>query len=323
MSSAVQSLSTLGTRHFVGLHSSVGLLSSKIDGLDSSSKSQISSIQGGLSTIEGNLARTETTLVTHQQVFSSRIESKVDKLSAQLRLTQTKDNDFTFKGNNLEAIVVPLTLMQSDFTKAVRTLMSEDSMKLSVSEGRWLQEEFEKLLLSGHEAGVVGCQRRLGRPAPYFMNDQSPTTSYRMLEEGDKQKGLDVVSEGSKPTFIRYIHTAGILQMSGFHQKGSDGSSSLEFQVSFIPNIQFRSVAINLSLLKTFGAYTEPQISRIIRTSNTIADDSKAFKCVQENDIKGLKEQFINGEASPNDCNEHGWSLITVISLNTQTVKKI
>ncbi|CAG8971972.1 hypothetical protein HYALB_00003310 [Hymenoscyphus albidus] len=279
ISSAIHTFSQSSTTNIEHLNNSIGTVKTNIDGLDRSFQAQSSTLHAGFSGVNESLICTKNALLTQQQSSSSRPETKMDGLSALTQkiatfsLLQTEDNDFIFQGDKLESIVRPLMLFQEDFTKAVCTLMAQGSRKPFKADAEWIQEEFEKLIVRGHQAATVAGKRILARLPPFH------TVSKSAAQILNGSRGLGV---------------------------------------SFIPKIQFHSVAIKVSLDKVYGM--EPQINRIIHTSNLIPSSSKAFTCVQYNDIKGLEELFANGEASPNDCDEYGWTLILVRTFEKSTV---
>ncbi|CAG8959578.1 hypothetical protein HYFRA_00001480 [Hymenoscyphus fraxineus] len=324
ISSAIHTFSQSSTTNIEHLKKSIGTVKTNIDGLDRSLQAQSSTLHEGFSGVNEGLDCTKNALLTQQQSSSSRLENKMDGLSAltqqiaTFRLLQTEDNDFIFQGDRLESVVWPLMLFQEDLTKAVCTLITQRSSKLSKADGQWIGEEFEKLIVRGHQAAAVAGKRRIARLPPCHTVSKSDA----QIIDGSRGLGVgaDVARSYKRPlklgsakrsTKHHWFDTAfGSIFLNEISQTIPGGSSSLNLCVSFIPKIHFHSVAMTVSLDKVYGTCMAPQISRIIHTCNMIPGSSKAFTCIENNDIKGLEELFSNGEASPNDCNQYGLTLI-------------
>lgn len=305
------------------LNSSVGLVNTNVN------DTLRSRFQENGSKIDENFARNQIVQAEQHQASSSWLLSEIKEFIpaalaeqlASMSLTQTEDDNFIFQGDNLEATMLPILQLRPDLTKAVQTLMSEGSLKLSVSEAKWIQEEFEMLLDRGCEARE---RNRAKARACSPVQSTSISGISRKRKIPTEVAGVSKHFKSSRATDSRErrcFRTAfGDLHIRGARENGEGDSSSLGIHVSFLPKIRLCSIAMRISLFKACGTHMEPQINRLIQTSNIIPNNSKAMICVENNDVVGLKELFDNGEASPNDCNEFGHTLIMVKSLKAPAV---
>jgi hypothetical protein len=106
-------------------------------------------------------------LIRHQKTSASQLRTQLDAVCSTLTqqiatigLRETEHNDIIFEGENLDAIALPLMLMQTDLAKALRTLATQGAVKVSLSEARWIQEEMEKLLICGNESAALAARSR-------------------------------------------------------------------------------------------------------------------------------------------------------------------
>jgi len=323
-------------RSLASSHAKLKVINTAIDGYAGIVNRRLSAVNKGLA----GCRKDQGALIRHQKTSASKLRTQLDTVCSTLTqqiatigLRETEHNDIVFEGENLDAIALPLMLMQTDLAKAIRTLVTEGAVKISLSEARWVQEEMEKLLICGHESAALAARNRSSkahtRPTkPFTEAFPTRTTSSRTVSSKNScriQNNLDVLVSKFKTANSfqqrhRFQTAAGILVIeAGAHdalnQTHDQHSSSLiAFRISFLPKLDLSSVNITTSLFKHLGVGMdmEPQIARVLWTYNTIHRRSRAIVCAQSNDVVGLQKLFEAGEASPYDCDEDGVSLLMV-----------
>jgi hypothetical protein len=317
-------------------HAKLKGINTAIDGHAGIVNRRLSAVNKGLV----GCRREQGALIRHQKTSTSKLQTQLDAVCSTLTqqiatvgLRETEHNDIVFEGENLDAVALPLMLMQTDLAKAIRTLVAEGAVKVSLSEARWIQEEIENLLICGHESAALAARSRLSKvharaTKPFAEAFPTRTTSSSTLSSKNSrriQNQLNALMSKFK-TANRFqqrhrFHTAtGMLVIeAGAHDAldethDQQSSSLLVFRISFFPKLDLSSVSMIASLYKHLGMGmdTEPKIARVVWTYNTIHRSSRAITCAKTNDVVGLQKLFEAGKASPYDCDEDGISLLMV-----------
>ncbi|ERF76472.1 hypothetical protein EPUS_06134 [Endocarpon pusillum Z07020] len=340
VSAAIQSSKQANSASFLTVEKSLASGHAELSGINVAIDDRAKIINQSLSSVKKSLThgrREQGALVRQHKISTSKLMTRLDDVCSSLTqqittisLTETEDNEIFFEGENLGAIVLPLLLMQTDLSKAIRNLMTEGSIKISRAEARWVEEEFEKLLVYGHEAAALAARSRrckvckraahhLGS-APATRTTSSKASSSRSKSRNQNQHHILSSKLQRAHRFQRrhQIHTAaGILVLEtsvhdeGARRVGQSSSSLLALRLSFFPKLNLSSVGVTAAFFKQFGTGMEPKIMRLVQTYNTVPTTSEAFICAKENDVMGLQKLFAAGEASPYDCDEYGWSLLS------------
>lgn len=318
-------------------HTKLGSINVAIDG-----RAKI--INQSLSSVKKSLAsgrREQGALLRQQKALSSKLTTRLDDICstltqqiATISLRETEKNEIFFEGGaNLGTIALPLMLMQTDLVKALRTLVTEGAIRISRSEARWIEEEFENLLVHGHEAAALDSRSRYSKARKSHAHHLgsalttrtacSKTVSLRGNSQNQNQHHISTTKLQSTHRVQRrhQIYTAaGILVLeTGAHGEevhtfDRSSSSLLTFRISFLPKLSLSSVSFTAAFSKVLGMDMEQKITRLIHTYNTIPYKSEAMICAEGNDVVGLQKLFAAGKASPYDCDESGDSLLDVSS---------
>lgn len=316
----------------------------KLGGINVAIDSRAKIINQNLSSVKKNLARgrrEQGALLRQQKASNSKILNRLDDVCstltqhvATISLRETVNNEIFFEGENLDKMILPLMLMQTDLAKAVRTLVTEGAIKISRSEARWIEKEFQNLLVHGHEAAALAlrsrdfkiCTRRARQPGSVRTTKAALSASFHAASStsNSRNQNLHRASTSklhSAPHFKRrdqFYTAAGILVLeTGTHDEevhlaDRSSSSSLAFRISFLPKLSLSTVGVTAAFSKQFGTGVEHKITRLVKTYNVIPSGSKAIICASENDVVGLQKLFASGKASPYDCDEGGVSLLHV-----------
>ncbi|KAH8796307.1 hypothetical protein BGZ57DRAFT_998065 [Hyaloscypha finlandica] len=315
-------------------HAKLKALNTAIDGHAGIVNRRLSAVNkrlAGCRNEQGALIRLQKTSASKLRTQLDAVCSNLTQQIATIGFRETEHNDIVFEGENLDAIALPLMLMQTDLAKAIRTLAIAGTVKVSHSEARWIQEEIENLLVCGHESAALANRKRSSKTHTRSTNSfaaavPTRTTSSRIVSSKNSCRSQNNLSAlvSKFETAIRFqqrhrFHTAaGMLVIeAGAHDvleqgHGQYSSSLLAFRISFFPKLDLSPVSMTASLFKHLGMGMdmEPQIARAVWTYNTIHHRSRAILCAQNNDVVGLQKLFKDGEASPHDCDEDGDSLL-------------
>lgn len=117
--------------------------------------------------------REQGALLRQQKALSSKLTTRLDdicstltKQIATITLRETVNDEIFFEGENLAMVALPLMLMQTDLVKALRILAMEGAIRISRSEARWIEEEFQNLVVHCHEAAALDTRSRYSK-GPY------------------------------------------------------------------------------------------------------------------------------------------------------------
>lgn len=343
VSAAIQSSKQANSASFLRVEKSLASGHAELSGINIAIDDRAKIIKQNLSSVKKSLTRgrrEQGALVRRQKASTSKLMTRLDDIcstlaqqTANISLTETEDNGIFFEGKNLDAIVLPLMLMQTDLSKAILNLMTERSIKISRSEARWVEEEFEKLLVHGHEAAALAARSRYSeartRGAHHLSSALTTWTTSSKPASSKSNSRNQIQHRESWCTLQKahrfqqrhQIHTAaGILVLdldNGAHDEGVRGfdqssPSLLGFRISFLPKLNLSSVGVTAAFFKQFETTIEPKITRLVQIYNTVPRTSQAFLFAEKNDVKGLQKLFAAGEASPYDCYESGNSLLDV-----------
>ena len=173
----------------------------------------------------------------------------------------------------------------------------------------WLQDRVDDLLYSLYSASQHSIRDRL----------QCRAGSCQMLDNKAQGENFELSVQDSSAVHSLDIRghcsltTAGgtlILQTARPFQKpicSKSRQSVTELQVHFFPNLDICSTAVSLTFPDIWQS-----IPPLLKISRMVPWDSKIIRYVSDGNIQGVRDLFESKEASPQDVDPDGYSLLDV-----------
>jgi hypothetical protein len=273
--------------------------------------------------------RNQSNLINQQAEGFSQVVGRLDELTSQftnLGSLNAQREKIIFEGDNPGAITLPLELLRSHLANAIQTLVA--GRVLTGSEATWLESEFEDILASGHEAAALayrqksGNRRKLSNNCHGLQNLVPVHAFERASSQFAWQQSYSAVS-ALQQDFIRGVQHVRefetpigrlLVDLSRTYPRSctQNGPSFSSLEISFVPHPQLSPHVITTRLSRLSLPSLEPRITRVIQMYNVIPPDSEVLRCIEGNDVQGLKSLFEAGQASVYDCGEGGPNLLMV-----------
>jgi len=331
-SAGIKSLHESNSTLLVKFDSSFNSTHAELKGISTTINDHATTLGRRLSSIDKALienAANQSTLLHQQNGSFSQVAGRLDELTLQfamMGLMNNQKDEIVFEGQNPGAITLPLELMRSHLANAIQALVADGTITLS--EVTWLESEFENILACGHEAAALAGRHksatrqnksidRRGSQGLFALTPfkkGSTQVAWRhsysevsALQQNSVRRAQDL-RRFETPVGSLVVETCRVYSGNTTH----NGPSFSSLGISFTPNPQLASCVITTRFSKLSIPSVEPKITRAVQMYNVIPRDSEAFRCVENNDVQGLKSLFEAGQASVYDCHANGTSLLMV-----------
>ena len=246
------------------------------------------------------------------------IQHDVERMNARLGTLIVTENEAAgdysiFAGHNLHEIIVPLVMMQSELFGFLSELVSSKKVTVSRETLQDIEERFEELLASCHEASAAGLRRY---HEPY---DRSQTARpWKALGLLGKSRQHSSHLRWARSSFSmrsgiwRKILPHGILQVRlcplRCGHRGNDNYSSNEYLVNltFTPHSWEVSKCLTLSMLSGIEALQSPTEFIHLRSFNILRVPwtfkyTPIWDIVSEDNVEELKKALSAKTVTPWD----------------------
>ena len=254
----------------------------------------------------------------------NHIESKLSELSSVQREPQsTRPTSALVQHPRLDSIMLSLMLMRSSLYTAVSQIRTAVSAKVSEEAGKFMLDEFEKLVAFSHEAsalrtcqsysGADGDDGRLPEVATY-------TAMLRHYSLDVDHFPITSVTTKKQSRALSHFSTLGRLEIrfkrKTGHRNGSPTSMAVgSFQ--FIPNPNAHSTGVFALFRKEMQLASKPFISRTLREIRQIVrDDDQVGRplvtALINDDLSSVQRMLSSGQIRPWDQDWGGRDLLKV-----------
>ena len=187
----------------------------------------------------------------------------------------------------------------------------------------------EELICWSYEISAQAMRRRQAARSVFSNGSSLLLTSEDDHECEELKSGLQPIEDNDSETRLklkltsrtRHRTSMGVLNVE-FSTPPRDSpyvntsDMPCEVNISFIPRSQQPTVGLSAVFLKCSNAPQPCHISPRLRTFNVIPDDSQVIKCIERNDVSGVRRLFTEGKASSLDVDSRGFSLLSVFGPN-------